>query len=344
MTYIEWFHEGKLPRERVGGKGASLSELAGAGFPVPGGFCVNAEGYRRFVATGGIDERLEQALAGAHLETFEGVQAASHHVASLLEDAQLPDDLREEIGEAYDSLTAMTGLACAVRSSAISEDGASASFAGLYESYLNVRGVTDVLTAVRRCYASLWSERAIRHRARGGARGAPPGWHAPSGSERTLRYPARGGAVGAHDEAMGVVIMGLVPSDVSGIAFTAHPVTGARDLVVINSSWGLGEAVVSGRVTPDFFVIDKNSFAVLERDIFTKELAIYSHPDGGGTIERQIPADKRSVASLSDEQAQEVARLAARVEAQYGRPQDVEWGLANHQLFLLQSRPITTLE
>ena len=319
MTYIEWFHEGKLPRERVGGKGASLSELAGAGFPVPGGFCVNAEGYRRFVATGGIDERLEQALAGAHLETFEGVQAASHHVASLLEDAQLPDDLREEIGEAYDSLTAMTGLACAVRSSAISEDGASASFAGLYESYLNVRGVTDVLTAVRRCYASLWSERAIRYR-------------------------ARGGVVGAHDEAMGVVIMGLVPSDVSGIAFTAHPVTGARDLVVINSSWGLGEAVVSGRVTPDFFVIDKNSFAVLERDIFTKELAIYSHPDGGGTIERQIPADKRSVASLSDEQAQEVARLAARVEAQYGRPQDVEWGLANHQLFLLQSRPITTLE
>jgi len=319
MTYIEWFHEGKLPRERVGGKGASLSELAGAGFPVPGGFCVNAEGYRRFVATGGIDERLEQALAGAHLETFEGVQAASHHVASLLEDAQLPDDLREEIGEAYDSLTAMTGLACAVRSSAISEDGASASFAGLYESYLNVRGVTDVLTAVRRCYASLWSERAIRYR-------------------------ARGGAVGAHDEAMGVVIMGLVPSDVSGIAFTAHPVTGARDLVVINSSWGLGEAVVSGRVTPDFFVIDKNSFAVLERDIFTKELAIYSHPDGGGTIERQIPADKRSVASLSDEQAQEVARLAARVEAQYGRPQDVEWGLANRQLFLLQSRPITTLE
>lgn len=319
MTYIEWFHEGKLPRERVGGKGASLSELAGAGFPVPGGFCVNAEGYRRFVAAGGIEERLEQALAGAHLETFEGVQAASHHVASLLEDAQLPDDLREEIGEAYDSLTAMTGLACAVRSSAISEDGASASFAGLYESYLNVRGVTDVLTAVRRCYASLWSERAIRYR-------------------------ARGGAVGAHDEAMGVVIMGLVPSDVSGIAFTAHPVTGARDLVVINSSWGLGEAVVSGRVTPDFFVIDKNSFAVLERDIFTKELAIYSHPDGGGTIERQIPADKRSVASLSDEQAQEVARLAARVEAQYGRPQDVEWGLANHQLFLLQSRPITTLE
>ena len=319
MTYIEWFHEGKLPRERVGGKGASLSELAGAGFPVPGGFCVNAEGYRRFVATVGIDERLEQALTGAHLETFEGVQAASHHVASLLEDAQLPDDLREEIGEAYDSLTAMTGLACAVRSSAISEDGASASFAGLYESYLNVRGVTDVLTAVRRCYASLWSERAIRYR-------------------------ARGGAVGAHDEAMGVVIMGLVPSDVSGIAFTAHPVTGARDLVVINSSWGLGEAVVSGRVTPDFFVIDKNSFAVLERDIFTKELAIYSHPDGGGTIERQIPADKRSVASLSDEQAQEVARLAARVEAQYGRPQDVEWGLANHQLFLLQSRPITTLE
>ncbi len=317
MAYIEWFHKGKLARQQVGGKGASLSELVSAGFPVPSGFCVTADGYRHFVGAGGVAGSIKTLLAKADLSRFESSHAAAAAITALLAETPLPEDLREEIGEAYDALTAMTGLACAVRSSAISEDGANASFAGLYESYLNVRGITDVLTAVRRCYASLWSDRALRYRSRNGA--------------------------GSADEVMAVVVMGLVPSEVSGIAFTAHPVTGARDLVIINSSWGLGEAIVSGRVTPDSFVVDKNSYAVLERDIFTKELAIFSHPDGGGTIERQLPPDKRSAPSLSDDQAQAVARLATQVESHYGSPQDVEWGLANRQLFILQSRPITTL-
>jgi len=317
VAYVEWYHKGKLPRDVVGGKGASLSELSAAGFPVPSGFCVTADAYRHFLESAGLAERLHDVIVRADLGTYEGVQAASEHIRVVFSSAPIPDDVAAEIDAAYDGLVAMTGVACAVRSSAISEDGASASFAGLYESYLNVRGITGVLDSVRSCYASLWSDRAMRYRARGGGGGA--------------------------DEAMAVVVMGLVLSDVSGIAFTAHPVTGARDLVVINSSWGLGEAVVSGRVTPDCFIVDKNSFAVLERDIFTKELAIYSHPDHAGTIERRLGNDKRGAPSLSDEQATAVARLAARVESHYGTPQDVEWGLASRQLYLLQSRPITTL-
>jgi phosphoenolpyruvate synthase/pyruvate phosphate dikinase len=317
LAYIEWLHKGRVAREQAGGKGASLSELIAAGFPVPHGFCVNAEGYRHFADETELDSRIASLLDSTDGAEPAAIGKAAEQVCALFDEADLPDDLRDQIAEGYDHLVAMAGLACAVRSSAISEDGASASFAGLYASYLNVRGITEVLDAVRRCYASLWSDRAIRYRS------------------------SRGGA--SSDEAMAVVIMGLVPSETSGIAFTAHPVTGARDQVVINASWGLGEAIVSGRVTPDSFVVQKESFALLEREIYAKDVAVYPHPDGGGTIERTLPRDRASAPSLSDDEACEVARIATRVESHYGSPQDIEWGLAGGQLFLLQSRPITTL-
>jgi len=194
--------------------------------------------------------------------------------------------------------------------------GAVASFAGLYETFLNVNGIDDVLANVQRCYLSLWSERAVLYRMRHG---------------------------GSANESMAVVVMGLVPSETSGIAFTAHPVTGARDCIVINASWGLGEAIVSGRVTPDMFVITKGSYALTEREIYAKELAIYPHPQGGGTIEETLSAERAQAPSLSDDEAREVARMAERVETHYGSPQDLEWAIRDGQLYLLQSRPITTL-
>lgn len=316
MAYIAWLHKGGLAREQAGGKGASLSELIAAGFAVPQGFCVTAGAYLHFAEAAGLDYQVESLLGEADLSDMVAVRNAAERICALANVTPLPDELMEQIGEAYDELSAMAGLACAVRSSAVSEDSASASFAGLYDSYLNVRGITDVLDAVRRCYASLWSERAVRYRS---LRGGGPG------------------------EAMAVVIMGLVACEASGIAFTAHPVTGARDQVVINASWGLGEAIVSGRVTPDSFVVQKDSLALLEREIYAKEVAVYPHPDGGGTIERKLPRDRATAPSLSDDAAREVARVATRVESHYGSPQDVEWGIAGGQLFLLQSRPITTL-
>jgi pyruvate,water dikinase len=317
MAYVEWLHRGPLPREQVGGKGASLSNLLAGGFLVPGGFCVTADGYRHFVESAGLEEQVQSVLASADLGTPIGLANSAEQVASLVAATPLPDNLREQISEAYDSLTAMTGVACAVRSSAVSEDGSAASFAGLYESYLNVQGVVDVLRCIGRCYASLWSERAVRYRSSHGA--------------------------GGSDEAMAVVVMGLVQSETSGIAFTAHPVTGDRNQVVINASWGLGEAVVSGMVTPDSFVVSKDTGKLLERDIYPKELAIYPHPDSGGTFERHLSSEQAKMPSLSDDQACEVARVAARVEAHYGSPQDIEWGLASGEIFVLQSRPITTL-
>jgi pyruvate,water dikinase len=284
---------------------------------VPSGFAVNAEGYRYFIEATGLDRDIASRVAGRDLSDPAAMRAMASELAETVATVELPADLLEQVGEAYESLCAMHGLACAVRSSAIGEDSAGASFAGLYESYLNLQGITDVLDAVRRCYASLWSERALRYRLR------------------------RGGDI--TDEAMAVVVMGLVQSEASGIAFTAHPVTGSRDQVVINASWGLGEAVVSGQVTPDSFVVEKGSLALVEREIFAKEMEIYSNPDGGGTLERELTGDRSLRPSLSDDEAREVARVACLIEAHYGAPQDIEFGVTSGHLFILQSRPITTL-
>jgi pyruvate,water dikinase len=316
MSYIAWMHDGKLSREEVGGKGASLAELIDAGFKVPNGFVVTADAYRHFTDAAGIAGRIAAALQQLDVTDPAAVRHTTELISGLVREMELPDDLKAEIGAGYRELTASVGVHSAVRSSAISEDGSAASFAGLYESYLNMVGENEVVDAVHRCYVSLWSERAVSYRA------------------------GRSGA----DEAMAVVVMGLVPSETSGIAFTAHPVTGSLDQVIINASFGLGEAIVSGRVTPDSFLIDKNTFTLLEREIYPKELAVYPHPEGGGgTVEEHLSPDRQRAASLTDEQACDVARLAADVERHYGTPQDIEWGLYDGNLYLLQSRPITTL-
>jgi phosphoenolpyruvate synthase/pyruvate phosphate dikinase len=315
MAYVQWLHDGGLNREQVGGKGASLSAMIDAGFPVPDGFCITAEGYRRF-AEGALAGDIASILGSLDTSDRAAVSTASQRIVELVGAASMPDDLRDEIVSGYETLCQRLGEHCAVRSSAISEDGSAASFAGLYETYLNVKGADSVLANVQRCYQSLWADRAIGYRTRRG-----------------------GGA----DEAMAVVVMGLVPSETSGIAFTAHPVTGSLDQIVINASYGLGEAIVSGRVTPDMFVIAKGSGAVLERDIYPKTVALYPHPEGGGVIEEELPSAKASAPSITDDEAVEVARMAERIETHYGSPQDIEWAMASGKLYLLQSRPITTL-
>jgi pyruvate,water dikinase len=297
MAYIEWLDSRLLPRAVVGGKAATLSELLAAGFTQPPGFALTAAAYRRVIAQNGLGAAAPETLA-----------------ASLCE-ADLPHDLLVEIEQAYAELTLKGGDAVAVRSSAISEDGASASFAGLYESYLNVRGCTDVERSVLRCYASLWASRAAHYR-----------------RERA----------GGSDEAMAVIVMSLIDAEVSGVAFTAHPVTGARDRVLINASWGLGEAVVGGLVTPDSFLFEKSSLILLEREVFAKDLVVV--PDeAGGTVEAAVSYNRAEAPCLTSEQAAEVAGLAIRVEHHFGVPQDIEFAFAKGHFYLLQARPITTL-
>ena len=227
--------------EVAGGKGASLARLAGAGLPVPDGFHVTTEAYRRFVAEYGLQQEIAAALAPVMLEQPETLDSAALHIARLFAEQVMPAPLAEAIRRAYARLG---GVAVAVRSSATAEDLPEASFAGQMETYLNICGEAEVLEAVQRCWASLWTARAIAYRARQGI--------APAAVS------------------LAVVVQAMVPAEVAGMLFTAHPLTGARDQVVIDAAWGLGEAIVGGRVTPDTVVVEKIGGKILEEDISIK--------------------------------------------------------------------------
>jgi phosphohistidine swiveling domain-containing protein len=298
----------------VGGKGASLARLAAAGLPVPEGFHVTTAAYRRLVAECGMQDRIAAAVSTAAPDQPAALEEAARRIAILFTQCDIPAEIADAIRRAYAGLGG-GDPPVAVRSSATAEDLPDLSFAGQQETYLNIRGEAPVLDAVKRCWTSLWTARAIIYRARNGVAHA--------------------------DASLAVVVQKLVPADAAGILFTANPLTGMRDRVTINAAWGLGEAVVGGRVTPDTFAVDKISGRVVERHINRKDAMTVRTPTG--TSEKPVPADRRSKPSLSPAQAARLARLGLRIEKLYGQPMDIEWALAGGRFFILQARPITTL-
>ncbi len=320
MAFIGWIEGSDAEAGALGGKGASLVTLHRAGFPVPPGFCVLAAGYRRFVEANGLQPLLDRLVETPDLRLPKVAREACAPLATRLAAATLPDDLTEAIRAAYRKLRARCteDLVVAARSSALSEDATAASSAGVYETYLNLRDEAAVLDAVLRCYRSLWTPRAVQYRAFRG--------------------------ISSAREAMAVVVMQMVDADVSGVAFTVNPLTGDRGQITINASWGLGETIVSGRVTPDQFLVDKGSLAVLQREIAAKEVEARPHPGGdSGTVEVAVPAARALAPALTDAQLQELAATCLRIEAHYGRPVDVEWAFAGGRLYILQARPVTGL-
>ncbi len=298
----------------VGGKGANLAELARAGFAVPPGFLVGTAAYRVFVAANGIARQIVDLASAAPADDPPALDAASDQIRGLFARADMPAELAEPILAAYHSLAAARpGLAVAVRSSATAEDLPGLSFAGQQDTYLNIVGDDALLDAVRRCWASLWTARAMGYRARNGI---APG-----------------------DVALAVVVQELVPSEVSGVLFTANPLTGRRAEIVIDASYGLGEAIVSGQVEPDHYVVDPQTWRVIGRKLGAKALAILPRAGGGTDQVARTGAGQ----ALADAQILDLARTAARVAAHFGSPQDIEWAWAGGQLYILQSRPITSL-
>ena len=307
----------------VGGKGASLGELLRAGIRVPDGFVVTTAAFREVLgaldAGGGIARRvaaLDPADPG-------GLAAATAAIRDLVGSAPLPSEIGEAVRAAYAELAAACGnpdLPVAVRSSATSEDSAEASFAGLQDTYLWVRGADDVVDAVRRCWASLYSVESVTYRLR---RGIP------------------------EDElAMAVVVQRMVDSRSSGVLFTRSPLTGDRSVVAVDASWGLGSAVVGGDVTPDSFVVSKVTGEVTRRTVATKTVWHQPCSSGSGVVEGPVPEDLRDRPALSDEELAELVTVAKRIEAHYGAPQDIEWAVSEsappgENVFLLQSRPET---
>jgi len=296
----------------VGGKGASLARLARAGFRVPPGFQVTTSAYLDFIDRGGLRESVLAAAAGA-----SGSDAAAARIRELFAGQPLPAPTAAAIAGAYAALGG--DVPVAVRSSATVEDLPGMSAAGQHDTYLNVRGEAAVLDAVKRCWASLWSARAMSYRARAGV---DPG-----------------------DVSIAVVVQRLVPAEAAGVLFTTDPVSGARDQVVISANWGLGESVVAGDVTPDVAVVGRSAGKagkagkLASYRIGSKEVMTVA--DGAGTRTADTPPGQRAAAVLSPERAEELAATGLAIEELYGEPVDVEWALAGGELFVLQARPVT---
>jgi phosphoenolpyruvate synthase/pyruvate phosphate dikinase len=311
--------------ETVGGKGASLSRLVAAGLPVPDGFHVTTAAYKQFVAENGLQPQILAALESADPEYPATLEEASQTIRELFEGAKMPAAIAGEVAQAYAELVGKSRsdspkqpampVAVAVRSSATAEDLPEASFAGQQDTYLNVRGAEAVLQAVKRCWASLWTARAIGYRERVRA-------------DRDLPLLA-------------VVVQLLAPAEAAGIMFTANPVTGKREQAVISAAWGLGEAVVGGLVTPDSLTVDKATGEVLARETADKQLMTVRVESG--TEEQPVEQDLRDAPVLSDGQAAGLVRLGVQIEALYGMPMDVEWCWADDRFSIVQARPITAL-
>jgi pyruvate,water dikinase len=300
--------------ESVGGKGASLARMAAAGLPVPPGFHITTQAYLRFVSENGLRDAILSAAAQPGAADPSTLERASQQIQSLLAQSTMPEDVAALIERSYSEL-GNDDPAVAVRSSATAEDLPEMSFAGQMETYLNVRGSGQVLAAVQRCWGSLWTARALAYRA-----------------QHDIRPESL---------SIAVVVQQLVPADAAGILFTANPVTGARDQMMINAAYGLGEAIVGGQVTPDTILVAKQTGAIVSQDIAPKEVMTVRVP--GGTREEPVPAEKRTQAALKPAQASELVRLGAEIEQLYGQPMDIEWAMCGRRIFILQARPITAL-
>ncbi|PVZ60896.1 PEP/pyruvate-binding domain-containing protein [Arthrobacter sp. H-02-3] len=298
----------------VGGKGANLSQLVRTGFPVPDGFLVGTAAYRAFVEANDLQQRVVALPRGV---AISGAEAASAEIRRLFEQGRMPPELGAAIRRAYKMLcpndATSTGLA--VRSSATAEDLPGASFAGQQESFLNVRTEQEVLQAVKTCWSSLWTPRALAYRIRAG--------------------------IDPATVSNAVVLQAMVPASGSGVMFTANPLTGARDEMVIDAVWGLGEALVGGLVTPDHITADKETGKIKETAVGDK--VIMTVPASTGTKIRAVEADHRRTAVLNAEQVVQLARMGADIESRLGSPQDIEWCVADNQFWIVQSRPITAL-
>ncbi len=312
----------------VGGKGASLGKLARAGVPVPPGFVVTVGAFAAALDGVDLDGALRAKLGSLPASDLDGIATAAASLRARIVAAPLPDAVVSEIVTAYAQLGTgggaeeiMIDTDVAVRSSATMEDSSAASFAGLQDTYLAVRGAASVLDRARRCWASLYNDESVTYRRRLGM------------PERSL--------------GMAVVVQLMVSPRAAGVMFTRSPVSGDRSVVAIEGTWGLGSALVAGDVTPDSFLVSKITAEITARRVRAKDRVHSFIPNGGGLTVEDTPAAARCVSCLTDDEIRALATVGRRVEAHYGAPQDIEWALLDGEgapadrIVLLQSRPET---
>jgi rifampicin phosphotransferase len=310
-TYIRPLaHEG-LGLSEIGGKGQSLARLASAGLPVPNGFHITTAAYDDFVAETHLEDAISARLNSVSDPASQPTDQAVSGIVALITSQEIPPALAADIVDAYQRLGSPPA---AVRSSATTEDLPEASFAGQQETFLNVSGNDQLLKAVRRCWASLWTARAISYRA---------------------QYQIRSDKI-----SIAVVVQELIEAEASGIAFSADPVTGDDTMIEINAGWGLGEAIVGGQVTPDAITVERASRRIMRTVINTK--TVMTQISDGGTALVPVPKQRQNGPALSESQALRLVDLVIMVEDLCKAPVDVEWCRTGDQLFVLQARPITS--
>lgn len=322
-TFIMWF-EGYWDglKTEVGGKAASLGEMTGAGLPVPPGFALTTAAYRASRDAADLDATLARLLHGLNTEDTTMVSDRCGRIRSHITEMAMDADVERRLRESYQELCRRSSVAdvpVAVRSSATSEDSPDASFAGEHDTYLWVRGEDAVVDAVRRCWASLFTDRATCYRVEMGY------------EHRSVE--------------MSVVVQKMVRPVAAGVAFTLNPSDGDRSTVAIDSAWGFGEGVVSGEVTPDNFLVDKVLFEISRRKVATKEVE-FCLSDHDSVHKVPLEGDRATDASITDAQIKAIARLARTAEKHYGCAQDIEWAVDadledGENVVLLQSRPET---
>ena len=317
-THIAWFEEiGLGDREQVGGKGGSLGELTRAGIAVPPGYVVRTTAFERFLAALEQCEPVRAAVTALKSYDLEAITDCSRTLRRRIEEAELPGELLEDLTAAHERLVRQDPeQPVAVRSSATCEDAQEASFAGLQDTYLWVKGVAETGRRVRSCWASLYSVESISYRLTHGF------------SEERV--------------AMAVVVQKMVDAATAGVMFTRSPTTGDRSVVTIEAAWGVGSAVVGGEVTPDRWVLGKITGEISVREISDKQIQ-HVAAAGGGVASVAVSEERRRLACLSDEELQQLRGLARRVERHYGSAQDIEWAIDRRSgaILLLQSRPET---
>ncbi len=326
--YIRWFEEiRKEDIPLVGGKGANLGELTNGGIRVPPGFCVTAEAYSDFVKERNLDKQILEEIKQLDMENNAQLQSASALIRELILQTDILKAIEEEIREAFatfQSSLQVDDLFVAVRSSATAEDLPEASFAGQQDTYLEIKGISEVIRHVKKCWASLWTARAIYYR-----------------EKQHFDH---------FDVSLCAVVQKMVNSKKAGVLFTSNPVTENHNQMMINASWGLGESVVSGMVSPDEYIVDKKNNRVVEKHIATKNFLVVKNEKAVGTskvaVKEFLGEDLVTQQCLT---ATEISRLSAdalRIEKMYHSPQDIEWAIDGdtNELYILQARPITTLK
>jgi len=298
----------------VGGKGANLGEMTHAGFPIPFGFCLTTAAFQQFIESYAEADDIYTLLDTITTDDVENVRIVGLRVRQALLEVPIPNDVADAVRQSWQEIGA--DHAYAVRSSATAEDLPDASFAGQQDTFLNIIGEAAMLDAIRRCWVSLFTDRAILYRCQNNF------------SHREVE--------------LSVVVQKMVMSEISGILFTADPLTGHRHTLTIDASFGLGEALVSGLVSPDAYRVDKRTRTILDRQIADKKIAIFPVKDGG-TRQETLSSALREQSVLADDQILALAKMGCQIESHYGIPQDIEWAIADGQIYLLQSRPITSL-